>query len=46
MLCLALDLVGSWMELSFSVDVETFFEFFSINVPRSQEFSDVLKFWS
>jgi len=22
--CLALDLVGSWMELSFSVDVETF----------------------
>ena len=24
MVCLALDLVGSWMELSFSVDVETF----------------------
>ena len=42
--CLALELVGSWVVLDFSVDTEAFDELLSINVPWSQEFSDVLRF--
>jgi len=38
MVCLALELVGSWVELGFSV------ELLSINIPWSQEFSGVLGF--
>ena len=45
LVCLALKLVGSWVELGFSVDMEAFDELLSINVPWSQEFSGVLKFW-
>ena len=41
---LALDLVGSWVVLGFSVGVEVFDELLSINVPWSQEFSGVLRF--
>ena len=37
MVCLALELVGSWVVLD---------ELLSINVPWSQEFSGVLKFWT
>ena len=45
MVCLALELVGSWVVLGFSVGMEGFDELLSINVPWSQELSDVLKFW-
>ena len=43
MVCLALELVGPWVVLGFSVDMEVFDELLSINVPWSQEFSDVLR---
>ena len=45
MVCLALELVGSWVVLGFNVGMEVFVELLSINVPWSQEFSDVFKFW-
>ena len=44
MVCLALELVGPWVVLGFSVDMEVFDELVLINVPWSQEFSGVLKF--
>ena len=43
MVCLALQFVGPWLVLGFSVGMETFDELLSINVPWSQEFSDVLR---
>ena len=46
MLCLALELVGSWVKLGFSVGWRLLDELLSINVPWSQEFSGVFKFWS
>ena len=33
MVCLALELVGPWVVLGFSVDMEVFDELLSINVP-------------
>ena len=45
MVCLALELVGSWVELGFRVGMEALDELLSINVTWSQEFSGVLKFW-
>ena len=39
MVCLALELVGSWVVLGFSVGMEAFDNLLSINVPWSQEFS-------
>ena len=42
MVCLALELVGPWVELGFSVDMEVFDELLLINVPWSQEFTGVL----
>ena len=33
MVCLALGLVGPWVVLAFSVDIEEFDELLSINVP-------------
>ena len=45
MVCLALELVGLWVVLGFSECVEVFDELLLINVPWSQEFSDVLKIW-
>ena len=33
MVCLALELVGPWVELGFSVDMEAFDELLLINVP-------------
>ena len=45
MICLALELVGPWVVLGFSVGMEAFDEL-SINVPWSQEFSDVLRIWT
>ena len=46
MVCLALELVGSWVVLGFSVGMEVFDEVLLINVPWSQEFSDVLRIWT
>ena len=45
MVCLALVLVGSWVELGFSVGMEAFDELLSINVLWSQ-FSGVLRIWT
>ena len=39
MVYLALELVGPWVVLGFSVSMEAFDELLSINVPWSQEFS-------
>ena len=46
MVCLALELVGSWVVLGFSVCMEAFDGLLSINVPWSHEFSDVLRIWT
>ena len=46
MVCLALELVAPWVVLGFSVGMEAFDELLSINVPWSQEFSDVLRIWT
>ena len=46
MVCLALELVGPWVGLGFSVGMEAFGELLSINVPWRQEFSDVLRIWT
>ena len=46
MVCLALELVGPWVLLGFSVGMEVFEELLSINIPWSQEFSGVLGFWA
>ena len=44
--CLALELVGPWVVLRFSVGMEAFDELLLINVPWSQEFSGVLRIWT
>ena len=44
LVCLSLKLVGSWVELGFSVGMEAFDELLSINVPCIQKFSGVLEF--
>ena len=44
--CLALELVGPWVVLGFSVGVEAFDELLPINVPWSQEFFGVLRVWT
>ena len=44
--CLALELVGLWMVLGFSVGMKAFDELLLINVPWSQEFSGVLRIWT
>ena len=46
MVCLALDLVGPWLLLGFSVGMEAFGELLSINVSWIQEFSGVLRTWT
>ena len=46
MVCLALELVGSWVVLGFSVCMEAFDELLLIYVPWIQEFSDVLRLWT
>ena len=46
MVCLALELVGPWVVLSFSVGMEAFDELLLINVSWIQEFSDVLRIWT
>ena len=44
--CLALELVGPWVVLGFSVGMEAFDESLLINVPWSQEFAGVLRIWT
>ena len=46
MVCFALELVGPWVVLGFSVGMEVFHELLSTNVPWSQEFSGVLSIWT
>ena len=46
MICLALELIGPWVVLGFSVDMEAFNELLLINIPWSQEFSGVFRIWS
>ena len=46
MVCLALELVGPWMLLGFSLSMEAFDELLLISVPWSQEFSGILRIWS
>ena len=46
MVWLALELVGPWVVLGFSVGMEAFDELLSINGPWSQDFSDVLRIWT
>jgi len=41
--CLALQLVGPWVVLGFSVGMEAFDELLLINIPWIQEFSGVLR---
>ena len=38
MVCLALELIGPWVVIGFSVGMEVFDELLLINVPCSQEF--------
>jgi len=44
--CLAMELVGPWVVLGFSVGMEVFVELLFINVPWSQELSGVLRIWT
>ena len=46
MVCLALEVVGPWAVLGFSVGMEAFDESLLINVPWSQEFAGVLRIWT
>ena len=46
MVWLTLELLGPWVVFGFSVGMEAFDELLSINVPWSQEFSGVLRFWT
>ena len=46
MLWLALELVGPWVVLGFSVGMKAFDELLSLNVPWSQVFYDVLRIWT
>ena len=46
MVCLALELLGPWVILGFSIGMEAFDELLLINVPFSQEFSSVLRIWT
>ena len=44
--CLALELVGPWVVLDFSVGMGAFDELLLMNVPWSQEFSGILRIWT
>ena len=46
MVGLALEFVGPWVVLYFSVGIEAFDELLLINVSWSQESSGVLRFWT
>ena len=46
MVCLALELVGPWVVLGFSVGREALYELLLINASWSQAFSGVLRIWT
>ena len=46
MICLALELLGPWVVLGFSVGIEAFDKLLLINVPWNQEFSGVRRIWT
>ena len=46
MICLALELVGPWVVLGFSVDMEVFDELLLLNFPWSQLFYGILRIWT
>ena len=46
MVCLALELVGPWVVLGFSIGMEAFNEHMLINVSWIQEFSGILRIWT
>ena len=46
MVCLALELVGPWVVLGFSVGMEAFDELLLSSVSWSQEFSGVHRIWT
>ena len=46
MVCLALELVGLWVMLAFSVGMEVFDELLLTNVCWSQDFCGVLRIWT
>ena len=46
MVCFALELLGPWLVIGFSVGMEAFDELLLINVPWIQDFSDVLRIWT
>ena len=46
MVCLALELVGPWVVLGFSVGMGAFDKLLLINVPWSKEFSGVFRIWT
>ena len=46
MVCLALELVGPWVVLGFSVGMEAFDDFLWISVPWTQEFSGIVRIWT
>ena len=46
MVYLALELIGPWVMLGFSVGMEAFDELLLINVLWSQGFSGVLRIWT
>ena len=46
MVCLALELIGSWVLVGFSVGMEAYLDdLLLLHVPCSQELSGVLRFW-
>ena len=46
MVCLALEFIGSWVVVGFSIGMEAFDELLLINVPWIQEFSGVFRIWT
>ena len=46
MICLALELICSWLVVGFSVGMEALDDVLLINIPCSQEFSGILRFWA
>ena len=44
MVCLSLELIGSWVVVGFSVGMEALDGLLLLKVPCSQEFSGVLRF--
>ena len=46
MVCLVLELIGSWVVVGFGVGMEAFGLSLIPNIPCSQEFSGFLRFWA